>query len=418
MKNKKSYWLISITSILLISLLVNQVVYVLKAADEQEAAFNDKVEIALEVIVDKISEDNTVSKSVGKCLNKGKNKYCSKVLNTEKVWESIDSIIQFELKRFAIELNYNFDFCKNQPYGPYGQNKAHTYTKNLDKVFQKKGIIMFLEFPEKSKYLLRQMGSVFISSVLLILFITIAFIITFKFYHREKRMAERIRDFLNNMTHEFKTPLANISFANNMIAKQSGEISAENVKKYTQIIQAENERILENCEDILEISRQENVSFDTLSETVDVHETIHQLRDSFMSTNLNANIVFELNLEANKYMVKGKYSFFYNTLSNIIDNAIKYCENTPEILISTTNNKETISISITDNGLGIHKNDIQSVFDNFYRVSTGDRHDVKGFGLGLSYVKMVVEQMKGEVSLKSEPGKGSTFTIKLPVSDV
>jgi two-component system phosphate regulon sensor histidine kinase PhoR len=417
-KNKKSYWLISITSILLVSLLVNQVIYVIKAANEQEMAFNDKVEIALEVIVDKISEDNTISKSVGKCLNKGKNKYCSKVLNTEKVWESVDSTIQLELKRFAIELNYNFDFCKNQPYGPYGQNKSHTYTKKMDKVFQKKGIIMFLEFPEKSKYLFRQMGSVFISSVLLILFITIAFIITFKFYHREKRMAERIRDFLNNMTHEFKTPLANISFANNMIAKQSGIISPENVKKYTQIIQTENDRIIENCEDILEISRQENVSFETLSETVDVHETIHQIQDSFMSTNLNSDIVFELKLEANKYMVKGKYSFFFNTLSNIIDNAIKYCGNTPEILISTTNNKETINISITDNGLGIHKNDIQSVFDNFYRVSTGDRHDVKGFGLGLSYVKMVIEQMKGEVTLKSEPGTGSTFTIKLPVSDV
>ena len=169
---------------------------------------------------------------------------------------------------------------------------------------------MYLEFPEKSKYLFRQMGSVFISSVLLIIFITIAFIITFKFYHREKRMTERIRDFLNNMTHEFKTPLANISFANNMIAKQSGEISPENIKKYTQIIQTENERILENCEDILEISRQENVSFDSLSEQVDVHETIHQLQDSFMSTNLNSDIVFVLKLEANKYMVKGKYSFF------------------------------------------------------------------------------------------------------------
>ena len=415
MKNRKSYLLIVTIAILLLSLLVNQIAYVYKAAKEQEAHFNDKANIALSSIVNEVSENHNVCKSMNSCIKEGKVGFCSRSFKSKREWHFVDSIVQKNLAKSNIDLAYNFDFCSSELKSSLIPNNKSTYTKNVDNRLQESGLIMYLEFPSKSKYVLKQMGPAFISSILIIVLITIIFAIVFRFYIREKRNAERTKDFLNNMTHEFKTPLANISFANNMLARNATELNLEKIQKYTGIIRSENDKIVKNSEDILEMARQEYDLDKVAGEPINVHELISELKNTFLSR--NPSITFNLNFNAEKPFVYGKVSFLSNAISNIIDNAVKYSQLAPAIGISTSNDSENgaLLITIEDNGIGIHKKNQLAVFDKFYRVSTGDQHDVKGFGLGLTYVKQIIEHMKGSVSLKSHVGRGSVFTLKLPV---
>ncbi|CAG5082316.1 Adaptive-response sensory-kinase SasA [Parvicella tangerina] len=400
--------LLIIVTILLIGLLINQVFYALNAADDQKKALNEKVEIALDIIVEKVSANQNVCKSVNNCLHTEKKQMCCKYLDGEKEWGTVDSIISHELARFNINLHYNFDFTKNHP------EDKNTYAMNMDQVFSEAGVVMYLEFPDRSKYLLKQMGPVFISSILLILFITIAFILMYRYYQREQVMVTRTRDFINNMTHEFKTPLANISFASNMINRENERVDSDKIEQFTRIIQEENQRLLNNCEDLLVIGMAESDLKSSLEENVDVHQVITKAADRYMEIQED-ELNIKLDLFADAFHVKGKSSMLDNTLANLVDNAIKYCDENPIIRIRTKNKNGWLLVEVTDNGKGIAKNAQDQIFEKFYRESNHDQHDVKGFGLGLSYVKMVVEQMGGTVFVQSELGKGSTFILKLPL---
>jgi two-component system phosphate regulon sensor histidine kinase PhoR len=415
MKKRSSKLLIGITSILLIGLLVNQVLYAYNSAGEQKIAFDTQAAIALDVIVDEISENRQVCKSVKTCLIKEKNNFCCTVLNTEKEWQSVDSIIQNELARFNINLNYNFDFCKNQINGPNGQNSKHTFTKNMDKVFEEAGVIMYIEFPGKSKYLFNQMGPIFISSILLILFITIAFIITFRYYKREKGIAKKAREFINNMTHEFKTPLANISFANNMIARHQDVVSSEKIQQYSRIIKEENERLVDNCEDLLTMASSENNLDSEFTEQVNAKEVMESVLENFRIMHDSKNLSIDLNWSAQDNVIISRQSFLYNSFSNLVDNAIKYSGDKVDIAVSANNKNGMLVVEVQDHGIGISKDHLNNIFEEFYRVTKGDQYQVKGFGLGLTYVKMVIGRMKGSISVKSNLGIGSTFIIKLPL---
>jgi two-component system phosphate regulon sensor histidine kinase PhoR len=410
MRKHTSKWLMAIVVVLLVGLLVNQLIYALNAAEDQKKALNEKVEIALDVIVDKVSANQNVCQTVDNCLNKEQNSVCCKFLDGEKEWQTIDSIIKQELDRFKIDLNYNFDFCKYQP------ENQNTYTMNMDQVFSEAGVVMYLEFPDRSKYLLRQMGPVFISSILLILFITIAFVLMYRYYQREKQMVTRTRDFINNMTHEFKTPLANISFASSMIHRENESLNSDKLNRYTEIIQAENQRLLDNCEDLLVIGLAESDLSSSMNEEVDVPNVLGNIVSRYQE--IQGNVIdLTLKVDTTKRMVRGKCSMLDNVFSNLIDNAIKYTDQNPEVVIRVYDRSGVMCIDVTDNGKGISKEGQKQIFEKFYREGNQDQHDVKGFGLGLSYVRMVVEQMNGSVSVHSEIGKGSTFTIKLPVLD-
>ena len=379
---------------------------------QQEVYFNHKANIALESIVNDISDNYDICNTVSECLSCDTSSTCNNTFNSKEEWNKIDSIIKTKLKLSNIELNYNFDFCSRNS---SKLNIANIYTKNMNNKLAKSGIVMYLELPTKSKFIFRQMGTVFISSLLIILLISIVFIIIFRFYRKEKNNAERTRDFLNNMTHEFKTPLANIAFANNLLRRNLNELSTERILKYTQIIQTENQNIIESSEDILEMAKHEYDFSKIPLESVCIHDIIYDLQKSFQITFNDLNIDISVNLNATLFSVNGKTSILRNAFSNIIDNAIKYCENVPVINISTKNEKQYIIISIEDNGIGIAKEETASIFDKFYRISTGDRHDVKGFGLGLTYVKVIIQNLKGSIFVKSNLKKGSVFTIKLPI---
>lgn len=226
-------------------------------------------------------------------------------------------------------------------------------------------------------------------------------------------VANDTRNFINNLTHEFKTPLASIRLANNRISKL--ESCGDKALAYTHIIQQENDKLDEHINYLLDVSRIQKGRVPMNFDVLDIHVLVKKQSDSFILKieDRKGSLTHELNAE--KVMVNADCFHLTNAINNILDNACKYSPNKPELTIKTYNKNGSVIIAFSDKGIGIDKNDQKSIFQEFSRVDTGNIHNVKGFGLGLSYVWHVVSLHKGSLWLNSTKGEGSTFFMQLPV---
>jgi len=270
-----------------------------------------------------------------------------------------------------------------------------------------------LVFPKKEKFILAEMGMMFITSVILILLVLGISWRTIFSLMKEKKISEHTRDFLNNMTHEFKTPLTNISLAGKMILKESNINQSDKVKHYSGIILAENEKLRQEVEQVLNMTALEKGEIPLQKSNLDFHQLI---RDSLKSISIqieNKKGVVTLELNAIEHVMNGDKPHLSNAICNLIDNALKYSGTEPQLTIQTSNVNQNIVFEISDQGIGIDKEYQQKVFEKFFRVPTHDIHDAKGFGIGLAYVKRIIELHGGTIELRSEKEKGSTFKITL-----
>ena len=231
---------------------------------------------------------------------------------------------------------------------------------------------------------------------------------------KQKRLSEVKTDFINNMTHELKTPISTISLSSEMILKSDFSNDPERLKRYAGIIFKENKRLENQVERVLNVAKLDKQKLILQKTNLDLHQLIIEAKETFEFNQLEHEGKITLELNAINPIVFADQVHITNVVYNLLDNAIKYCKNTPEIIIRSTTEKKGISIEFEDNGLGIKKDDIRFIFDKFYRVPTGNLHNVKGFGLGLFYVKMIIEEHGGTIKVKSELGKGTTFYIWLP----
>jgi two-component system phosphate regulon sensor histidine kinase PhoR len=221
-------------------------------------------------------------------------------------------------------------------------------------------------------------------------------------------------DFINNMTHEFKTPIATISVATDSILNEKVVTDPEKIRYFAGMIKKENNRMNRQVEDILTISRLDRKDFEFKWEAVDVHDLI---KDALQSIILQiekrgGKVILELN--AANSIITTDLIHGTNVFYNLLDNATKYSVNPPEIKITTSNNSRGVLVAVEDNGIGMTKTVQGKIFERFYRQTTGNIHNVKGFGLGLNYVKAVLEANRGTISVQSEPGNGSRFEVFLP----
>ena len=240
------------------------------------------------------------------------------------------------------------------------------------------------------------------------------FIYTLYIIFKQKKISEITNDFINNMTHEFKTPIATISLATDSINNPTIIKDENKIKRFLTIIKQENKRMLSQVEKVLQMALLEKDDFKLKFTGVYANDLINQVVQNaeLQVTNRGGNI--KIDLEANPDLIEADITHFSNIIHNLLDNANKYSPETPEITVNTHNVNNGIAISVRDKGLGMTKEAIKHIFDKFYRVHTGNRHDVKGFGLGLSYVKAMVNAHNGTISVESEPGKGSNFVINFP----
>ena len=231
---------------------------------------------------------------------------------------------------------------------------------------------------------------------------------------KQKRLSEVITDFINNMTHELKTPIATISLSSEMIMRLENDDDLEKAKKYAGIIFKENKRLETQVERVLNISTLDTENTTLNKKSLDFHELLVEVKDTFDFNQLanGGKILIENN--ASVFTIQADPIHITNVVYNLLDNAVKYCTTKPFISITTKNERNYLVIEIKDNGIGIRKEDLKMIFDKFYRVSTGNIHDIKGFGLGLFYVKLIINEHNGSIDVKSKLGEGSTFTIKLP----
>ena len=251
-------------------------------------------------------------------------------------------------------------------------------------------------------------------SVILILLLITLFAYIIYVINRQKILAELKNDFINNLTHEFNTPLFSIGLTSTLLAKSDAVHQSDKLKDYVELITTEKNRLQAQVDKILRLTAVESVSGILEKEKVDIHALIEQNMIVFSPVIAEKGGRFIFKSGAAAHFVKGDPVHLFNALSNLIDNAIKYSVKIPEIVLETRNTGNEIVIIIRDNGIGMSKNDIHMIFKKFYRVKQGDRHDVKGFGIGLSYVKKIIELHQGSIEVNSFPGEGSEFKIHLP----
>ncbi len=269
-------------------------------------------------------------------------------------------------------------------------------------------------FPHQDTYLLKTLWPLLFSSTVFMLTVILAFSYTIRTILRQKKVSEIKNDFINNMTHELKTPISTISLACEALSDPIMSSSKVRVDHFVKMISDENKRLGVLVENVLRSAVLDRGEVALNRDKLDMHEII---RTAIHNIELQASQkggVIRTALNAEMAVIKGDKIHLTNVIYNLLDNAIKYTSHNPEILVITRSSDSCITISVTDNGIGIKKDDQQRIFEKLFRVHTGDVHNIKGFGLGLSYVKIIVEKHHGTISVQSDLGKGSTFTIQLP----
>jgi|WetSurMetagenome_2_1015567.scaffolds.fasta_scaffold00004_186 signal transduction histidine kinase len=271
----------------------------------------------------------------------------------------------------------------------------------------------YIDFSDKQKQILKEIGASLLISLLSILVVVIIFIVTYRNLMEEKRLSNLKTDFINNMTHELKTPLATITVAGKTLEMEKIRKDDAKILETAKLIGKQSVHLNQLINMILEISMWERTEFQLDKKTVDIGEFMNDIVESFKSGYGNSAI---LNQKYNFSGVKADVDIVYFTtmVNNLLSNAVKYCDKEPEINVEGFVEDKNIHISISDNGIGISKVDQKHVFDKFYRASSGNIHKYKGLGLGLYYVKKIATAHGGDVTLSSKPGKGSIFTVTIP----
>jgi two-component system phosphate regulon sensor histidine kinase PhoR len=252
-------------------------------------------------------------------------------------------------------------------------------------------------------------GSLFFS-----LFILSTFALSLYFIVRQKKISEMKSDFINNMTHEFKTPIATISLAADTIINPKIINNDASIRHFISMIKKENNRMNKQVETILQIASLDKKEIEFRFESVSMHNIIKYAIETIDIQVQQRNGKISLNLDATEDMIMGDSEHLTNLVNNLLDNAVKYSPDSPDICVSSKNIDKGILFSVSDNGIGMTKAVQSKIFERFYRQSSGNVHDVKGFGLGLNYARAIIDAHKGDINVYSEPGKGSRFEIFLP----
>jgi len=418
MKTKKLQLLLLILTITSLMLLVGiQISWVLKSAKVQEAQFSHTVTLAMNRIVENLSNNEAICQEMNNCIHAGKSGSCLLLMRNRIEWTDLDSLIKNDLVYYNINLDYEFDIVKKGTDALLTSGGETYINDNLQKILNESGYELRIRFPEKREFIRNQTGYIFISSIALLVLVCVSFLLIYKFYKREKKLTGNIIDFINNMTHEFKTPLTNIALANSMISKNEMFEKDEKLSSYSKVIKTEHQRLKDKVDILLKAAITENDKHLNF-EPFDAEAEIRNIAGTFSVILEEKNGSIQIITSGCHSRLSGNVEMFQIAIGNIIDNAIKYNTNKPDVAINIESGKKSLLIKIRDNGIGISKENLPYIFDKFSRISEGDIHNNDGFGLGLYFVKKTVEQMQGKITAASTVGKGTIFTLEFPLLKV
>lgn len=337
--------------------------------------------------------------------------------------ESLNSLLKAKLAQKGIDISYEYAIkAKHRII----EKKAQSANFKINSPYKKFQINLFpndlipksdkllVYFPDRKTHLYRSLSIMLPASLFFSLIILVAFTISILMVLKQKRISDVKTDFINNMTHEFKTPIATISLAADSVVNPKVINNSAKIRNFVKIIKDENKRMNLQVERVLQMALLDKSKLDLNLKALDAHQLI---RSALKNTGVQIKEkkgTIQTKFSATKTMAMIDEIHFMNIINNLIDNALKYTKLKPDISISTQNIGDKILISVEDQGIGMSQEEQAKIFDRFYRVSKGNIHNIKGFGLGLSYVKAIVEAFNGSIRVKSELGKGSRFDIFIP----
>jgi two-component system phosphate regulon sensor histidine kinase PhoR len=419
MKRKSIRFIILVTTVSLLGLVVMQSFWMFKAMQMEEAQFGHRVDMALEDILNELVEyqDSTALNLIG-LDQTGK--------HDNQVFDAVDTTLLDTLisKYFDYHMlgeNYIFQIVKTSNDSVYYSSEPvpqgyqqKQYRACLSCIWKEEYFHLAVLFPEQQKQIFVELGGWLLFSALFLLTVFVSFIYTITTIIKQKKLSEMKNDFINNMTHEFKTPLSTVSLASEVLLNGNSSSSVERVKKYAGVIYDENLRLQNQVERVLQIAQVERDELNLSITLINMHELIKSSVHNLCLENCEKEVAISYEFNATRYTINGDKLHLTNVITNLVDNAIKYSGSNPEIVIATRSTNTGIEIDIKDNGVGMTPETQKQIFDKFYRLPTGNLHNVKGFGLGLYYVKSMLEAHNGSIHVKSEINKGSTFTLFFP----
>jgi len=398
-----------------------QLFWIKNAIKLQEQQLDHRISIALKSVINQLDDeksDTLIEDYICSPSCERGSKIIS-VINAER----LDSLLKEEFDNLSIELTYKYGVFRKadskflmgdyENYEPELLQSHHT--TSLTCLMKEECILLGIYFPDEDNYLIGQLLWWLILSAIFLLIVIIGFSYVIMNLFRQKKLSEMKTDFMNNMTHEFKTPIATISLASEMLLKPNVYESAEKTSKYANIIYDENSRLKNQVEQVLQIAVLDRGSFKLTKTKIGLHDLLMEVAENFEILVKQREGTLSLDLKASPDTIDADPIHLTNIINNLLENANKYSPETPELYIRTWNAHKGIVVSIEDKGIGISHENQKHIFKKFFRVHTGNIHDVKGFGLGLYYVNIIVEAHDGTITLHSELKKGSRFEIFLPI---
>ncbi len=339
--------------------------------------------------------------------------------------ENLKKVLDYELNARGLDLDYEYAIIDKNTgkltniytSNYYKDDSDFKFVANLfpNDIFRSwSPLALDIYFPHQGQFIIKSLGILFGSSLIFTLFILLTFLYTLRTILNQKKLSEIKSDFINNMTHEFKTPIATISLATDNIANPMIIKNPEHISSFLKIIKEENKRMNNQVERVLQMSLIEKRDFQLMPIEKDLHQIVNDAVQKMQLLAEQKSAIISSHLNAVKTVFNVDEVHFTNVIVNLLENALKYSKENPVIDILTLNNKNGIEITIRDNGIGMSKEQQAKVFEKFFRATKGNIHNVKGFGLGLSYVKAIMLQHGGNIFVKSKLGEGSEFTLFLP----
>lgn len=420
MKSSTIRYIVVLATLCIVGITITQGYWVKRAFDLKEAEFERQVNTALINVAQQIfSFSNSPAPAVNPVKQLSTN-YFVVMVNSEIDGSLLEYMLrtEFEKRNLKTDFEYGIYDCTHEKmvYGNYvcmESVDSKTTPKKILPKWANAGYYFGVQFPNHEAQILNQMGIWTFSSAVLVLVI-VFFAYTLFVILKQKRLSEIQKDFINNMTHEFKTPIATIAVSTEVLKNPDILKQPERLHNYATIIENENKRLKKHVERVLQMARLDKEDIELKKENINLHEVIQEVVNGMNLAMQERNGNLELKLEAENPMITADRHHLTNVIYNLLDNAIKYCKDCPSIIIRTIQDKKGIALEVQDNGIGVNEEHQKKIFHKFFRVPTGNVHDVKGFGLGLNYVKQIVEAHRGKISLESVVGNGSTFKVFMP----
>jgi len=408
----------------IIGILAIQSYWVLKTWDLKEQEFQQSVNIALLKVAESLVDVSEGELPTLDIITQVSSNYY--VVNIENVIDAnlLEYYLQKEFERVALDVPFEYgihDCSSNKMvYGSYCNNSEVDRKEDVElgilPKYDKFTYYFGIKFPTRSSHLMESMRLSILFSIVLF-FAILFFMYSIFVILRQKRLSEMQKDFINNMTHEFKTPISTIKISADVFLNNPSIQNDPRLHQYANIIKEQNERLNSQVEKVLQLAKIERNSFQLNLEPVNLHEIMNRVMHSVELNVTKQNGVLESKLNATKTNIQADKLHLTNIIHNLLDNAIKYCKEKPNIKIETKEEGNRIKLSIIDQGIGIAKEYQSKVFNKFYRVPTGNVHNVKGFGLGLFYIKNICDAHGWKLELESEANKGTAITLTMNLLD-